>query len=112
MAKIIIRKSYPIENGDLSIMAFIKAENVTKAVEHELIDLRGIEAEVKAVSEESEPDTALAEIQRKADAYDRISEIVSRQYAEEIGVDKDPELEPAPLLKTDTGEFEYGEEAE
>ena len=28
MAKIIIRKSYPIEHGDLSIMAFIKAEKV------------------------------------------------------------------------------------
>ena len=109
MAKIIIRKSYPIENGDLSIMAFIKAENVTKAVEHELIDLRGIEAEVKAVSPETSADTVLADVLRDAAAYKRVEAIVMDKIKETLGQD---EPEPAPLLKTDTGDFSFGAEPE
>ncbi len=64
------------------------------------------EVAVKAISADTIPDDAgLADLQRKVAAYERIAEIVSNQYAEEIGVDPGPEL-----LQTSIGDNAYGEE--
>ena len=65
------------------------------------------ESEYLALTEKQ--DANLAEIQRDAAAYKRVEAIIMDKIKETLGQD---EPEPAPLLKTDTGDFSFGAEPE